>query len=218
MVSPSPKELIEFIEELLGNNSRLNDKIGGGDNCFDLGDFTGALSHYQTALAILAEADQKAWWDVTDSDRSRVYSRIGHSLLALGHCILAMENFDKAIRVWVRHNYKLDPSEAGLLMSAQANCARLLTYRSDDPHRWAREQSAEMVLLLELAPPEASGPWSEMLESFREFHEQWLRYAVRERRIDLIPEILAALQRQDVAADVFDRLAHEAEDCGRTRN
>tara|TARA_R110002072_G_scaffold10478_1_gene48641 strand:- start:553 stop:1206 length:654 start_codon:yes stop_codon:yes gene_type:complete len=214
MDSPSPNELIEFIEELLGNDSRLNDKIGCGDKCFDLEDFTGALGHYQNALAILSGADQKAWWDVTDSDRSKVYSKIGLSLLALGDCVFAMENFGKAIRVWIRHNHKLDPSEASLLMSAQANCARLLTYRSDDPHRWAREQSAEMLQLLELAPPEETGAWAEMRGSFREFHEQWLRYAVRERRVDLVPEILAVLQGQDVAADVLDRLVQEAKDGG----
>ncbi|MGM0743617.1 MAG: hypothetical protein ACQEVT_18860, partial [Pseudomonadota bacterium] len=66
--------------------------------------------------------------------------------------------------------------------------------------------------MLELAPPEGVGPWSEMRSSFRSFHERWLGFAVREGHVEPVPEILAALQGRDVAADVLDRLAQEAAD------
>ena len=97
--SPTPNGLIEFFEEILGNNSRAGDEIKGGDKSFERGDFVAALAHYQAALAILSGADQRAWWDVTDNDRSEAFSKIGLSLLALGECTLAMESFDNSIRV-----------------------------------------------------------------------------------------------------------------------
>ena len=94
-------------------------------------------------------------------------------------------------------------------MSAQANCAKLLSYRSDDAHWWARVQSAEMVSLLELAPTESVGPWSEMRSSFRAFHESWLAFALIEGNVDPVPEILAQLQGRRVTEDVLGQLDND---------
>ena len=42
--------------------------------------------------------------------------------------------------------------------------------------------------MLELAPRDKSGPWSEMRSSFRSFHERWLGFASRRGDVGEIPE------------------------------
>lgn len=145
--------------------------------------------------------------------RGRLHQITGDAHFAIGKTAEALSEWKTAEQFYEASTISLAfmPKELKqafeLCVSMAAAFAEMET-----PHEWAQSTSTGMSVMLELAPPEAAGPWLEMRSSFRVFHERWLGYAVREGHVEPIPEILAALQGRDVAADVLDRLAQEAAD------
>ena len=83
---------------------------------------------------------------------------------------------------------------------------------------WARDKSARLVAIVELAPPaldpEARNPHADMRDSFRMFHARWLAYCAGSgpEGLDEIPHILAALQGRNIAARLFDELDSAGDD------
>lgn len=143
-----------------------------------------------------------------DGLRSRILTNLGVSCASFGLKEVSLIAFVGACKLyegpsigpWLLHNVER--------CRLYANMSSVLEVMSS-PHDWARDKSGRMSGMLELAPPEAAGPWSEMRSSFRSFHENWLRFAIAKGDVGEIPEILAALQGRDVGADVLDRLALE---------
>ncbi|MGM0743535.1 MAG: hypothetical protein ACQEVT_18415 [Pseudomonadota bacterium] len=146
-----------------------------------------------------------------DGLRGRILSNLGVSCAEFGLIDLSLEAFTSACELY-------EGDTIGPWRSQNVERCRLYSNMSYNlrhipaPHLWARGKSRRLSEMLELAPPEATGPWSEMRVLFRTFHERWLRFAVRNGDVEIVPEILAALQGRDVAADVLDRLAQEAAD------
>jgi len=79
------------------------------------------------------------------------------------------------------------------------------------PHAWARDKSHQMAEMLELSPPEIGlgSSWGEMRGHFAQFHANWLQFCLETEAVEVIPEILLAIQGREVASDVQDRLALE---------
>jgi tetratricopeptide (TPR) repeat protein len=192
--------------ELDSDRDRAATHVTRGNVLADLGDDGGALRAYYNALALFTGPLCRC---------SEVIPSLAKTYINCGRIFIDRNDIGKALKAYHAAEKLLEEPTTGQFLPLNVLRCELLAVASrllkqlPAPHAWARQRSRRLAEMLELAPPaeDATVLWVRMRYSYAEFHANWLGHCLDENdaeSLDAIPEVLAAIQGRDVAAEARD--------------